>query len=72
MLMRCRRVKAILGLTRYEFEKLVDAGVLHPMKLRPKSKAYYRTSDVMKLADGIGATVKQGEHDENRPRRKNR
>jgi len=50
LLMRKEAARA-LGVGVRTFDKIVDAGVLKPVRLRPGGRRYYRSADVAKLAE---------------------
>jgi len=53
-----------LGLARWSLEKLEQAGVIEPVKLKGLKWRLYRTADVERLAEGKGNENKrEGEHD---------
>ena len=50
-LLRRGEVLRWLGVSRNEFGKLVDAGVIKPRKLRPNGRAFYLRDELIKLVE---------------------
>jgi len=49
LLLRRGEVRASLGITKWEMEKLVEERVLEPVRLRDRARAFFRRTDVIAL-----------------------
>lgn len=54
-LLRAGHVREVLGCSRREMDKLVAAGVLTPVRLKPGMMPYYRQDEVRALLEAVGA-----------------